>query len=681
MNENNFSNSAGMIHFPLPDPAENESWDSPEEMEQVGSLCLLEDSKLTVTGQTKDNPDNRQKPELNKKSGSTKMRRKKKGISRKNDATNLQTDKMHGSTGHYGTRESSQSENGRWESGSCYKVHHISSEHVVRPASGHRIDTDTHDCDCELNQHVKGEYEEGILGPFENDETWNRKHDDGYGIKKSDQNQRNSISAPCTNWGENRTQTYVPQDGNSRTQGWVDWNEKGDHCQNIWEHMSGSYRNRGKDQENAENRYQKCREDDRAVFCDEVWRTEKNSEWDGEKEQGNSRVQRHDLMSQDARIYKTEEASSFGRDERLKTEVQSDLTKCIGRTQLPHDKNHNYCYSELPVEQFLNLELMSVPNRPQDVAQVFGTEICNAHQHQTHSPPVDSATTVSQFLHAANSLLPSVTSTAGVGHSTSRLPPVISTSMPHYPNTACQVPNQAFQPSSQPIPTANIQELFEAFVREQQQCMMTMNHLLQMAVMNHIGFSNMQLDSKLQAQQKLSAPVKATPVNVLGGHSAGYNDLLLQNSALLNTSVAPVLNSSLLGMNRSFAPNNAPLQSDVSLSVTGIGSTVQTPIPNASINMNTAVGTSPDASTFMLNHGNQASNLLLMPSSFAIDCNSMTHQNYQSICTEQRAVGNMNNMMQHLAPGPYSQPLGAGPAREGVSSKIIFSKGRGRLIM
>jgi hypothetical protein len=740
MNENNFSNNAVIIKFPLPEPIENESWDPPEGMGQVGSLCLLEENKLTVTGQVKDNRENstnrhdRQKPQLNKESKSMKMGGQKKDIPRNNDETNLATDRMDGSTGQYGTRENSQSKSDTWESGSCYKEHYMTSGYVGQPLSEHRVDTDTHDHDGDLNHNVRGEYEEGIWGPFKNDETWNRQqNDDRCGIKKRDQNQRNSVSDPCTNWGESKSHTYVPQDGNSRTQGQVDWNQKSDHYQNIWEHLSGSYRNKGEsmtqsympeasdsqtqkptdrnqekglfenqtfhddhnpvprnmkmrrsqnnkwEQENTESRNQNYTKDDKPVYCnDKLWETEENNEWDREKKQGDCRVQRHDPMFQGARICKTEEGSSFGRDERLKIEVQTDLNKCIDRTQLPHDKNHNYCYSELPVEHFFNFEPVSLPNSPQDVAQVFATQIRDAHLHQTDSPPVDSPTTVPQFLHAASTFLPPVTSTAGVGHSTSILPATMGASMPpHTNNTACQVPYQAFQPSSQPVPTTDIQELFEAFVLEQQQRMMSMNHLLQMAVMNPTGLPSIQPDSKLQAQQTHSMQMMATLMNPLGGLPTSYNDLLLQNNALLNPCVAPPL----LGMNQTFALSNAPLQSEVSSSLMGIGSTMQTPIPNASINMNTAVSTSSDASTFILNHGNQTSSPLLMPSPFAIDPNGMTHQNYQSTHAQQPAVGNMNNMMQHLASGPYSQPFGARPTGVGTSSKMIFSKGRGRLIM
>ncbi|XP_021938746.1 uncharacterized protein LOC110839150 isoform X2 [Zootermopsis nevadensis] len=700
------SNNAG-IQLPLPEPVENESWDCPEEMGQIGSLSILE-KRLTVADQMKDNPENskkhhgRQKPQLNKESESVKMGGQKKYIPRNNDETNLATDKKDGSTGHCGTREDGQSKSSRLESDSCYK-----------------------DIISDLN-HVKRECDERIWGPL--------KNDDECGIKKHDQNQSNSVSDPFTNWGESKTHTYVPQDSSSRTQEQVDWSESDDHYENVGERLSGSYRNQGESmtqmykpqasdisthkptdwiqekalfenqkfhsdhnpvpknvrigrsqgdkyyQENAESGNQNYVEDDKSVYCyDTVWKTEKNNEWDGETKRDSS-VQKRDHMSQGARICKAEKASSFGRDERLKipekrimrhfsskesedsgtgmftdakNKVQSDLGKCIDSTILPHDKNDNHCYSEMLVEQFFNYEPLSVQKSPQDVAQAFATQIHDAHLQQTHSPLVDSPTFASQFHHAASSFLPPVTSTAEVSHSTSRLPALMGMSMPpHLCNTACQVPNQACQP----VPAAIIQKLFELFMQEQQQHIMSMNYLLQMAVMNSTGLPNTQPDPKLQAQQTHSASMLAT----LGGFCTSYNDLLLQNNALLNPSVPQMVGPSMLGMDQTFSVRN-------------------TPIPNASINLDTTVSSLPDVSTLILHHGDQTSNSVLMPSPSTVDPKSVTHQNYQSAQTQMPAVGNMNNMMQLLTPGPNNQPFGARPMGVATSSKMVFNRGRGRL--
>jgi hypothetical protein len=737
MNENDFSNNAGIIQFPLPEPIENESWDPPEIMEQVQSPCLLEENKLIVPDQMHSNPGNITDHFLI--------------VSRNNDEINLATNKMDESPGHYGTRENNHKKSDRLECDSSDEECKAASAYVGQPRSKHRVGTDPRNYDGDLNHRVKGACEEGVLGPLENDETWNRQQNsDRCGINKCDQNQSNPVSDPCTDWGESETHTNVPQNSAGRTQGQLHCsqksetkNQKNDCYQIMWEQLSGSSRNRGEskaqkatdwnqekglyesqkfhsdhnrvpqnremgrsqddnwDNENTVSRNQNCPDDRPVFFNGKIQRRERNNEWGGETIQGDSKVQRDDSIYQDARICRTEEASSVEREERLRMSetrmmrhfadkesddsgigvftdvdsgVRNDLSKCADRTELPHDKN-DICYSEVPVEQFFNFEAVSAPNSPQDVAQVFATQIRDSYLHQTQGPRVNSPTAPSQLLHVANSFLPSMNSTAEVGYNISTLPAMMGVNMqPHSRNNACQVPNQAFQPSSQPLPTSNIQGLFEAFVQEQHQRMMSMHQLLQMAVMNPTGLPNVQPDLNLQAQQIHSVPTMASLLNQLGGLPTSYYDFLLQNNALLNPS--------LIGMNQMVAPSNAPLQSEVLSSLMGGGSTMQTPIPNTSMNVNTAFSMSPDASNFMLNHGIQTGNPLLMPSPFAVDPNSVipAHQNYQSTQTQQPTVGNLRNMMHHVAPGPNSQPVAGGLTGVGTSSRMVIGKGRGRII-
>ena len=69
-----------------------------------------------------------------------------------------------------------------------------------------------------------------------------------------------------------------------------------------------------------------------------------------------------------------------------------------------------------------------------------------------------------------------------------------------------------------------------------------------------------------------------------------------------------------------------------------------------------------------------------MPSSFALGHDHMMHLNYQSTQTQQPAAGNMQNVMQHVAPDVCNQPFGSRPTSVGTSSRMIIGKGRGRLI-
>jgi hypothetical protein len=92
---------------------------------------------------------------------------------------------------------------------------------------------------------------------------------------------------------------------------------------------------------------------------------------------------------------------------------------------------------------------------------------------------------------------------------------------------------------------------------------------------------------------------------------------------------------------------------------------------------NSTVSTSLNDSAL---HGIQTNNPLLMPSNFSIGHDHMAHLNYQSTPTQHPASGNMQNMMQLLAPDVCSQPFGSRPASVGTSSRMVTGKGRGRLI-
>jgi hypothetical protein len=79
-------------------------------------------------------------------------------------------------------------------------------------------------------------------------------------------------------------------------------------------------------------------------------------------------------------------------------------------------------------------------------------------------------------------------------------------------------------------------------------------------------------------------------------------------------------------------------------------------------------------------YGIQTNNPLLMPSCFVTGHDHMAHLNNQVTQTQQPASGNMQNMMQRVAPVVCSQPFGSRPASVGTSSSMVIGKGRGRLI-
>jgi hypothetical protein len=687
MTGNNFSNSEGINQFPVPEPVQDESWDTPERMGQVESPCLLEENRLTAAGQVQDNWGNStqhqdremvaKQPHLYKQSEGRQMSRQKKGISKNNNKTNLITSKMDEVTEQFQTKGKNHIISDRSESFSNNQECNITSGDNGQPRSGRRINVD-------LNRCVKGEYEGGLWGPLEKGEACSRQQNRGWrGIKKHDQKRRQPLLHSHKSCREIKTHAYVPQDsGNRISQGQVDWNqEKSRNEEEKW------------DQEDCDKSNQNFI-DSKIIYCSgEIWRAEKDNEWEGEKKQVdnwvNSEVQRHEPISQSAGIWRAEEASCFRQEERLTmpekrmmghfaskgsemsglcvsidkdNEVQSDMGKCTDRTESSHDENYN-SYSEVSVEQSFNFEPVSIPNSSEGVAQVLSaTHIHDAHVHCTHNPH-----TSSQFHDAASSFLPSITSTAGTGHNTSSLPAMMGNNVqPHSRNIAHYVPNPAFQPLSQPLPAANMQELFDAFVRGQQQWMMNMNYMVQMAIMNHTGLPY----HKLQEQQTNSLPMAAL-MSPLGGLPTNYNDFLLQSNALLNSSYAPVMNPSLLGMNQAVAPSNVPLHSEV-LSQKGTGNTIQMPMPDSNINVNSAASTTLDASAFMLHHGNQKDSPLLTPTPFPIG-----HQNHQCSQTQQPSVGSMQNMMQDSAPDMCNQPFRAGPTSEGACSRMEIDKGRG----
>jgi hypothetical protein len=350
--------------------------------------------------------------------------------------------------------------------------------------------------------------------------------------------------------------------------------------------------------------------------------------------------------------------------------VQSDLGKCTNKIESSPDVNHN-SYLQVPAEQFFSFNPVSMQNSPEDVQMLSASCIHDAYLHQTHNSCVDSSGSVSQVHHAANSFWPPMTSTAEIFHGNDSLPRMVCIgNQPH----AQRIPNQSFESHSQPLPASDIQELFDAFVQEQHQRLMSMNHMVQTALRNPTGLPHPQPSLKLQAQQMNSVPMMA-PTNLPRGLPANYNDLLLQSDNVLSNPPIALLHPSLLRMNGVVAPSNVPLQSAISSSCNRNGNAVQ--VPNS--NMYNSSGTmSPDASAFMINHGTQPNHTPSI-SPLGISPNYMMPQNYQSSQTYQAAVGGVQNM-QYVAPGMHSQPLEVRPTDVVTASKMVIGKGRGRLL-
>jgi hypothetical protein len=588
-----------------------------------------------------------------------------------------------------------------------------------------------------------------VDGNQKKDQTENQKGD-------HDQNLRVLVQGPQRNSRESKADGYMPEASDSRTQGKFDGNQKqdqiekqkGDRDQNFrsfvhktqekayWnpennlvesQKVSSSHNNVylgvRKEKSLKDIQHQECfvfrnqnlRDKKTVYYSDEEWET-KDNELDRKNSQGDSwvdgKVQRHGPVSQDAGIYRTAE-TSLGRDEGVgmpdkrmcdhfasrKCEDSGEYVHtnndckgvCSDEPELSYGENSN---SEVPVE-LLNFDLSSVQGSPGPV-QMSDSHICDTHQHQIPNQFVDSPTCASQWHCVARHLYPHVNCMAGVFPITGSSPAQMDTNMQIH---AQQTASQAFQP----LPTADIQRLFEAFVQEQQQRIMTMNYLVQMAVMNTTGLPNTKPDSELQAQQSNLTPMTADLMNSPKHLPTLYNDLLLQrNHALLNPFVTQLLNPSLLSVNQAVDPRNVPLQSEASF-FNREGSSLL--MPNPYINVNSAENRSLDNLPLLLSHRNhtndpnmymnstvstalndsplpgvQTNNPLLMPSSFAIGHDHMMHLNYQSTQTQQPAIGNMQNMMQHVAPDVCSQPVGSRPASMGRSSRMVIGKGRGRLI-
>ena len=571
-----------------------------------------------------------------------------------------------------------------------------------------------------------------------------------------DQNLRKLVQGPQRNRRESKIETYIPTASDSTSQGKVDGNqkkdriekEKGDHDEkfggfvpkaqekvywnpknNLFESqkVSSSHNyislDEGREKSLKEIQHQECFDfrnqnltDRKPLYCSDVeWNTKKDNGLDRKKSQGDScvdsKVKGHGPLSQDADMYRIEE-TSLGRDESVgfpgknmsdffaskKSEDSGDYVYtnyddkgvCSDEPQLSYVENH---ISEVPVE-LLNFDV-SVQKSPETV-QMSPTHIYDTHQCQIPNQSVDSPTCASQLHSVARPLFPLVNSMAGVFSSTGSVPSNMGISMQTH---AQQIPNQAFQA----LPNTDIQKLFELLVQEHQQRLMTMNYLVQMAVMNTTGLPNTNADSELQAQQSYLTPMMAGLMNSPEQLPTHCNNLLLQsNNALLNPSVPPLLNPSPLSMNQIVAPRNVPLQSKTS-SCNREGSALL--MPNPYMNMNSEGNRSLHDLSFMLNHmdqtnnptiymnstvstslndsalhGIQTKNPLLMASNFAIGHDHMAHLNYQSTQTQQPAFGNMQNMMQHVAPDVCSQPFGSRPASVGTSSRMVIGKGRGRLI-
>jgi hypothetical protein len=799
MNKNDFRNSAEILQFPSSAPIEEESWDSPERIEQVRELCLLEEITPAVSHQMQEIVGNgtehqdkevgAEKPQLRKQSWGVIVSKQKTGTSRKCGKT----------------KGRNRNVSDRFESDSSNTESDVTSGEVR-----HRVDTETDNSGGNLNRFVGDKYEEGIWGPFTNEVCIRQQKDKRRGTGIQGQKCKNPVPEPRINKEENKPeasdcraqvqvewnqlevqegdrdqnllqpvpdahrarrevmpQTYVPEASDRRTEVQADWNEKRDEieiqkanqdqnllvllpglCRNGRESMFQGYMreasdrrtevqadwnqeksvaenwkvhsdhvpitvgvgrgrsrevNRGQENCNSNNQNYASRN---MVYCSvEELITGKNNEWNRKKRQGDIWV---DSVPQNADIYRTEKTSSFAREERLSkpekrmfellpgkksegsdvcvctsydNKVQSDLGKCINKIESSADINDNNCYLQVPAEQFFSCNPVSPQKSPQDVRMVSTSCI--------HDTRVDSPGNASQVHHAASSFWPPMTSTVGFFRGSDSLSTAVGIgSQPLAPH----IPNQAFESSSQPLPLPVIQELFEAFLQEQQQRIMSMNQMLQIARMNSTGLPNMnpaglpnsESNLKSQAHQMNSVPVMAAAINPLRGLPTNSNDLLLQsNNALLNQSLVSLLNPRQLRVNQVVAASNVPLQPTVSSSGNRNGNTVQMPnsdmyssgtvSPDASVFPLNRADTMPiDTPAFMLNRGTRSNHPPCI-SPMGISPSYMMPQNYQSSQTYQPAVGSMQNT-QHIAPAMYSQPLGVRPANE------VTGKGRGRLL-
>jgi len=586
---------------------------------------------------------------------------------------------------------------------------------------------------------------------------WNQKKDQTKKQKGGhDQNLRVVVQGPQRNRRVSKTEGYISEASDGRTQGKIDGNqekdqienEEGEHDQNFggflprdqekvyWNPENNLFESQklsishnyvsldvGRENSLKEIQHQECFDfrnqnltDRKPIYCRDVeWNTKDNG-LNRKKSQGDScvdsKVKGHGSLSEYAGIYRTEE-TSLGRDEggglpgnsmsdhfaNKKSEDSCDYVHtnydsngvCSDERQLSYDENHN---SEVPIEH-LSFDLSSLQDSPETV-QTSATHIRDTHECQIPNQFVDYPTRASQLHSVAMPLFPLVNSMAGAFPNTGSSPANMGISMQTH---AQQIPNQAFQL----LPNTDIQKLFELLVQEHQQRLMIMNYLIQMSIMHPTGLPNKKPDSELQAQQSNVTPVMSGLMNSPEQLPTHCNNLLLQsNNALLNPSLPPLLNPSPLAVNQIVAARNVPLQSETS-SFKREGSALLMPTPY--MNMNNAGYRSLDDRFFMLNHMNgtnnpniylnstdstslndlalrgiPTNNPLLMPSYFATGDDHMAHLNNQSTQPQQPASGNMQNMMQNVAPDVCSQPFGSMPASVGTSSRRVIGKGRGRLI-
>jgi hypothetical protein len=537
-------------------------------------------------------------------------------------------------------------------------------------------------------------------------------------IRKGDQDLLLRLPGP-----EIACQGYMPEASDSRARVQVDWSMgeiwkvHNDHAPVPLDKGKGIPREAARGQGDRDGRNRSCVSRNLSYSSNEKLMTDKNNEWNESKTLGDIWI---DSVSQDGDIGRTKEASSFVREERqgesekrmidhflgkksedsgmyMFTEYDSKVQNYLNKIESSTDVNHN-SYLQVPAEQFSSCNPVCIQNSPENAPNLSSSCIHDALMHQTHNPHVPSACVTSQVHHASNSFSPPMTCAAGCFHSGNSLPTMAGIgNQPHVQ----QVPNQALESCCQPLPFPNIQELFEAFAQEQLQQLMSMNRIVQMAVMNSTGYPNInpaclqnpQSDLKSQAQQMNSFPGSAAPINLYGRLPANYSDLLLQsNNTSFNQSLAALSNPLLLRGNQIEAPKNILVQSNAS-SCNRSGNTML--VPNSDMYSSGTV--SPDVSqtiypnmptnnahsmplntpAFVSNHGTQAKHPPWI-SPLGIGPNYMTPQNYQSSQPHQPAVGSMQNM-QRVSLDMYSQPPGLRPADEFASSKMVMGKGRGRL--
>ncbi|XP_069681952.1 trichohyalin-like [Periplaneta americana] len=180
------------------------------------------------------------------------------------------------------------------------------------------------------------------------------------------------------------------------------------------------------------------------------------------------------------------ELSQAAESKLLKVSKESEVCR-TSLEQHRADTDEN-CNGVVPVEQFFNYEPLPTP-------QTYETQvISNKDFPSSLSPPM------------CHPLLPM----AGVG-----VPPM---PMLHHQNPL--FPGSMGQPVAPPA--AHIQEMFEKFMREQQQQLLQMNHLVRMAVLN-----SSLLPPQMQAQPMLA------PMNPYGVLPANYGSLPPQGGAVL----------------------------------------------------------------------------------------------------------------------------------------------------